>query len=345
MRLHRSLALGATVLLLTAGCTATPEPRPEPTASASASPTPTPTAEPIVEPDAAFDVTCADVAAAMAPIVGEASAPVEPVLSVDSAPSWYPGPAQHMFQRAGGIACSAGGEGAGWEVTIVPDAPSVIQGATERQGYWGPRAQCEDGRCAFEIPDGDVLLSASVVTPGLQSADTARLEEALRSLAATAAASVHDIELADSEIVGAHCERFMTVDEVNLLAGADDAALYTDFGGWGIPAEVYQVVNGARICYFASEGSEYEGNAYLLITWLPAGAWAFEREAGDPVAVEGADDAKVSMGAHGQRALDLRIGTDWIRLTTYDNGAGADDPLPFAQRLVQNLTVGRPAPQ
>lgn len=347
MRLCSLIVLGTAALLLVSGCTAEPTPKPtgSPSASASATPSGTPTPEPAVEPESAFDVSCDDVAATMAELLGEPSTPVEPVLSVVSAMSWLPGPAQHMFQRAGGIACSTGDMERNWEVTIVPDAQAVIAGATERQGFWGEAASCEGGRCGFELPDGDVLLSATVVDPDLGTGDTARIEEALRQLAASAASSTREVEYVESEIVGAPCERYVTPEQVNAAFGASDAVLFSDFGGWGIPAEVYQVVNGSRICYFKSAGSEYEGPNYLMLTTLPAGAWAFEKLDGDPVEVEGAEAAKASTGERGENILDVRVGLDWIRFMTYDNGSGAADPAPLAETVVRNLTVGHTAPE
>ncbi|MFJ4999909.1 hypothetical protein ACIP5T_17290 [Microbacterium sp. NPDC088619] len=347
MRLRSLIVLGTAAVLLLSGCTGEPTPEVKPSASPSesSSQTPTPTPEPIVAPETAFAVSCDDVAETMAELVGEPSTPVEPMLSVVSAMGWLPGPAQHMFQRAGGIACSAGDAERNWEVTIVPDAQAVIAGATERQGYWGETASCEGGRCAFELPDGDVLLSATVVDPDLAADDSAPIEEALRGVAAAAAASAREVEYVDSDIVGAPCERFVTPEQVNAAFGVTDASLFTDFGGWGIPAEVYEVVNGSRICYFKSAGSEYEGSSYLMLTTLPAGAWAFETLDGDPVEVEGADDARASTGEHGEGILDVRVGLDWIRFMTYDNGSGAADPAPVAETVVRNLTVGHTAPE
>lgn len=350
MRLSRLFVLGTVAAILLAGCSAEPAPKPEPTASESAavtpSPTPTPTLEPIAAPEPAFDVTCDDVAAEMAALVGEPSTPVEPVMSVVSTMSWIPGPAQYMFQQVGGIACTAGEEAdRRWEVTIVPDAQTVIQGATERQGYWGEQAGCADGICTFEFPDGDVLLSATVFEPGIGADETARVDEAMRRLAAGAAATVRDVERIDSDIVGAPCERYITEQQVNEQFGVSDAMLYTDFGGWGIPAEIYHVANGAGICMYRTSAGEYEGPTYLLLTALPGGAWAFEQQAGTPAAVEGADAAKTSTGEHGESFLDVQVGGDWIRLVTYDDGAGAVDPTPSAESVVRNLTVGQPAPQ
>jgi len=346
MRLRSFLVLGTAALLLVSGCTPEPAPTPRPTASPSASVTPTPTPEPIVEPETAFDVTCDDVAAEMRALVGEPETPVEPVLSVVSTMSWIPGPGQHMFQRAGGIACSAGATyDRSWEVVLVPGAEAVIAGATERQGYSGEQARCEDRLCTFEFPDGDVLLTATVGAAGLGDADTARIEEAMRRLAASAASTQHEVAYSDSDIVGAPCERFITEQEVGERVG-EEVLLFNDFGGWGIPAEVYHYVNGSQTCYYTSATGDLDSiSSHLMITTLPAGAWAFEKLDGAPVEVEGADAAKTSVGEHGENILDVRVGIDWIRFKTFDNGSGAADPAPLATTAVRNLTVGHTAPQ
>nr|WP_201471229.1 hypothetical protein [Microbacterium hydrocarbonoxydans] len=348
MRLRSLAVLGTVALLLMSGCSAEPAPDPTPPApsSASATPAPTPTTQPIAAPEAAFDVTCDDVAAEMSALFGEPSAPVQPVLSVVSTMGWIPGPAQHMFQQVGGIACSADSEvDRRWEVTIVPDAQAVIEGATERQGYWGEQAGCSDGSCTFEFPDGDVLLSATVFEPGVTAAETGAVEAAMRRLAADAAATVRQVGRIDSDLIGAPCERFITEQQVNEQFGVSDAVIYSDFGGWGIPAEIYHVANGSRICMYRTAASEYEGPTYLLLTSLPGGAWAFEQQAGISATVEGADAAKTSTGEHGENFLDVRVGADWFRIVTYDDGSGAPDPTPSAESVVRNLTVGQPAPQ
>ena len=345
MRLRPLLMLGMAALLVLTACAPEPAPSPTPTRSPAATPTSTPTPDPIVEPETAFDVTCDDVAAEMAALVGEPTTAVSGTLSVVSSSSWTPGPMQYAFQRAGGIACSAGDHPRYWEVTMVPGADSVIAGATERQGYFGEQRRCENAFCAFEFPEGDVLLSASITDPALGDDDADRVGAALGRLASAAAASIHDVEYVDSDIVGLPCERLITPQQVAAAVG-DDVKLFTDFGGWGIPAEVYQVVNGSRICYYTSgEGDLGSLASYLGITTLPAGAWAFEHQGGEPEEVAGAVAAKASAGEHGERILDVRVGSDWIRFTTYDNGSGASDPRPFAETAVQNLTVGVTAPQ
>ncbi|MFB4350018.1 hypothetical protein [Microbacterium sp. CR_7] len=346
MRPRPLLVLGAAAALLLSGCAS--EPTPEPTRSPSEStptPTATPTPDPVVAPEAAFDVTCDDVAAEMAGLLGEPSTPVAAALSVVSASSWTPGPMQYAFQRAGGIGCSAGDVPGYWEVSIVPGAESVIAGATERGGYFGEQRRCEVGVCVFEFRDGDVLLSASLADPALGAGDVERIGEALARLASLAAGSLRDVAHIDSEIVGMPCERFITEEQVATIAG-EDVTLFTDFGGWSVTSEVYQVVNGSRICYYTSaEGDLGSARSYLGITTLPAGAWALEKQGGTPIEIEGAESAKTSTGPHGENILDVRVGVDWIRLFTYDNGSGASDPRPLAEQVVRNLTVGPTAPQ
>lgn len=345
MRPRSLLVFSAVALLLLSGCAPTPEPDPTPSTSESADPatTPTPTPEPIVEPETAFDVTCDDVAAEMAPLVGEVAGEVEAALSSVSMPNWYPGPARHAFSRAGGVACSAGDEERSWEVTILPGAQAVTDGAADRGGYWGEEARCEEsGMCFFQVIDGDILVSGQVVDPELTADDAEPIAAALRRLGASATETAKDVELPPSDIVGADCARFLTTDE--LATELDTEVFLIDtFGGWGIPSEVYQTVNGARICYYASGESEYESQGYLMVTTLPGGAWAFERiEGGSEVDVEGADVALSGTDEFDRPVLDLRVGLDWIRLTTYE-GSGVRDLTPVAELIVQNYTVGRPA--
>lgn len=345
MRLRPLLVLGTAALVLLTACAPEPVPSPTPTGSSSAAPTPTPIPDEVVEPEAAFDVSCDDVAAEMAGLVGEPSTPVDSALSVVSASNWTPGPMQYTFQRAGGIGCSAGEHPRYWEVTIVPGAESVIAGAAERDGYYGEQRRCETGVCVFEFPVGEALLTATIFDPEVGGSDTDRVGEALTRLASRAAESLRSVEYVDSDLVGVPCERFITPQQVGATVG-EDVVLFTDFGGWSITSEVYQVVNGARICYFTSaDGDLGSLRSYLGITTLPAGAWAFEKQGGAPVEVAGAEAAKSSEGLHGENILDLRVGLDWIRLVTYDNGAGATDPMTYAPTVVQNLTVGMTAPQ
>lgn len=298
-----------------------------------------------MEPAPAFDVTCGDVADAVAAVIGEPSTPVLPVMSTVSTMGWIAGPAQYMFQRAGGIACSAGGTDGFWEIALFPGAEAVIAGVDSRIGV--PMSEgggCSaDGYCGFEITAGDVHLSAYFVDPDLDEATSAGLDAALRGLVATAAEDTRDVEIADSDIVDARCERFFTIEELSTLLGTE-VVQFSDFGGWGVPAEVYNVVNRASHCLYVSPDAGDEVSNSLQITTLPAGAWAFERQEGTPVVVEGADEAKTSAGEHGETHLDLRVGPDWIRMTTYD-GSASSDPLAIAVRLVRNLTVGHLAPQ
>ena len=298
-----------------------------------------------MEPTPAFDVTCDDVTAELTTLVGAPAGPVAETLSLVSSPNWYPGPALYAFQRPGGIACSTGDDERSWEVTIVPGASTVTEGAASRGGYFGEEARCEDsGMCFFQLIEGDVLVSGLVVEPGLAAGDAPRIEEGLRRLGTSAVASVRAVEVAPSEIAGVECTQFLTADELGEVLGGD-AFLIDSFGGWGIPSEVYQIVNGSRICYYASGENEYESQGYLTITTLPGGAWAFERiEDGSPVDIAGVDAALTGVDEFERPVLDIRIGSDWIRLTNYE-GSGISDLSSLAEQIVQNFTAGRPAPQ
>lgn len=342
MRLRLLSALGTVALLALVGCTSPPsasEPKPSSTPPvASVSP---PAAE-IVPPETAFDLSCDDVGAQLSAVLGDVG-PVAPVLSTVSTMNWIPGPAQHMFARAGGLACSTGDETRSWEVTVVPHAQAVVDGAAERGGYWGETASCsEGGHCSFTIFVDDVLVSAAVTDPSKQD-DTAALaiDAALRQVAARAAETQREVTAAPSKIVNVGCERMLTAAELGELLSSD-VWLIQDFGGWGIPAEIYEIVNGSDICYYTSGPDEYEAQGYLMITSLPAGAWAFEQQEGTSVEVEKADAAITGTDAMGRPVLDLRVGTDWIRLAGYDP---AIDLAPIAETVARNIAVGRPAPQ
>ncbi|MEV8264996.1 hypothetical protein [Microbacterium sp. NPDC077057] len=340
MRPRALLALGAVAVLLLSGCA--PEPEVKPTGTPSAAITPAPTDAAAQAPTPAFDVDCADVEAAMSAAGGDVGGEVAEVLGVWSSPSWYPGPAQHMFQRAGGIACSAGTAEHNWEVTILPGAEETVAGAESRGGYYGEESRCETGGyCFFQLLDGEVLVSATVVDPEKGPDDTAAFEEALRALGAAAMASLREVDVPESPVEGVDCTRFLTATE---LAEQVDAEVYVvdAFGGWSIPAEVYQERNGARICYYASGDDEYAAQGYIMLTTLPGGAWAFdELEGEEEIEVEGADAARAGVDELRRPVLDLRVGADWLRLTTFD-GSGIDDLAPIAATIADDFAVARP---
>ncbi|MEZ7755574.1 hypothetical protein O5Y58_08675 [Microbacterium paraoxydans] len=340
MRPRALLALGAVAVLLLSGCAPEPEVKPTGTPTAVATVAPIPASA--QAPTPAFDVDCADVAEAMSGSAGEVEGEVAEVLGVWSSPSWYPGPAQHMFQRAGGIACSAGTAEHNWEVTILPGAEETITGAESRGGYYGEESRCESGGyCFFQLVDGDVLVSATVVDPEKGPDDTAMLEEALRGLGAAAVASLREVEVSESAVEGVDCTRFLTATE---LAEQVDAEVHVidAFGGWSIPAEVYQERNGARICYYASGDDEYAAQGYIMLTTLPGGAWAFDGLAdGEEIAIEGADAARAGVDELRRPVLDLRVGADWLRLTTFE-GSGIDDLAPIGAAIADDFSVARP---
>lgn len=335
------LALGLT------GCTATPEPRPTKTSAASSpTPSPTPTEEPIVAPEAAFDLDCDDVATAMSGLVGETGARVSSRLPETSNPNWYPGPAQYMMQRANGIACSSEGAEIQWDVVVLPDADLIVDGITDR-GYEVPNGtRCEEAYgCWITIVRDDVLVTARTASPST-TADGSRVQEVFDGLLSTALESRRDVPYIASDLAGVACERLLTPEELQERLGApvvlvDPASL----GGWGIPAEVYNARNDSRMCMYSTGTDIYWSTTHLTITMLPAGAWAFEEMGGEPAVVAGADEAKTSTDVYGNAALDIRVGLDWLRVTTYESGDSAADAVALAEMIVEHFTLGRPAPQ
>lgn len=335
------LALGLT------GCTATPEPRPTKTSAASSpTPSPTPTEEPIVAPEAAFDLDCDDVATAMSGLVGETGARVSSRLPETSNPNWYPGPAQYMMQRANGIACSSEGAEIQWDVVVLPDADLIIDGIVDRGYEVSTGTRCEQTYgCSTTIVRDDVLVTARAASPST-TADGSRMEEVIEGLLSAAVESRRDVPYIASDLAGVACERLLTPEELQERLDApvvlvDPASL----GGWDIPAEVYNARNDSRMCMYSTGTDIYWSTTHLTITMLPAGAWAFEEMGGEPAVVTGADEAKTSTDVHGNAALDVRVGLDWLRVTTYESGDSAADAVALAEMIVEHFTLGRPAPQ
>ncbi|WEK61700.1 MAG: hypothetical protein P0Y60_02745 [Candidatus Microbacterium colombiense] len=93
MRLRPLALLAVVAVLMVTGCAPEAEVAPSPSPSAaSPTPTPTPTEEPIVAPTPAFDVTCDDVNAVMADLMGAAVGGEKDSLGLTSSPNWYPRP-------------------------------------------------------------------------------------------------------------------------------------------------------------------------------------------------------------------------------------------------------------
>lgn len=348
MRLRPVFVTGLAAVLLLSGCSAPPEPEPEPTASPSVSSTPT--TAPVVDPEAAFDVTCGDVEAEMTALIGESEEPVQERLSLAEAPGWYPGPAQYMFQRPGGIACSTGGIDAdGWEITIIPGARLAIDGLVEH-GYTDNLTSCDGGRCHVMAREGDVLVSGSIRGSSLSAADAAGVDTAMLRLAGLASESQREVEFFDSELAGTTCLQLLRPEELSQDWGVHaELQIGLEFGGWGVPAHIYQIIDETPLCYYSSAVGDYEADPYLTITGLPGGAWAFDLiEGRAPVEVPGADAAMSGtddMLPQGRAYLDLLVGSDWIRLTTYEEGEGSRDLTAIAPQIVEYLSKGRPAPQ
>lgn len=308
-------------------------------------------------PEVAFDVTCADVNVVVANLLGASVGREKDVVGLTSGPNWYPGPAQHMMQQAGGIACSAGDPDrfdsestpeSYWGIAVVPNAQRIIDGATERGagGNVDIGIRCSPNSCTFNLRDGDVLLSGSLSSPALTSGDEDRVRAALEGLLASAASTLRDVEEGPSEISGVRCEALLTAEEVAAELGTHvEIVEFTKLGGWGIPAEVYYVTDGSQLCLYAEGQDVYNDATLVSLTTLPSGGWAFEElDGGSAVTIAGADAALTSVDFYGRSVLDVRVGADWLRFTTFE-GQAAADMTSIATMAVEHLTRGRPAPQ
>lgn len=108
------------------------------------------------------------------------------------------------------------------------------------------------------------------------------------------------------------------------------------FGGWGYPAHAYFTVGLAQQCVFFDENGEgeYERDTPVMVTTLPAGAWAFDRVDGRmPVDVEGADKAYAGTTHYGE-FIDILVDADWVRITTSETVTATTD---IASAVAQNL--------
>lgn len=356
MRLRLLAPLGLATVLVMAGCTPAPDVSPSPSASAP-DPTPTPTEEPIVAPEAAFDVTCSDVNSAVAGVLGASVGGEKDVLGLTSTPIWYPGPAQYMMQQAGGIACSAGDpvqldpnstSPADWSIAVVPNAQAIIDGAAERgaSDIPGDGIRCYTGSCTIELRDGDVLMTGSLRSSALVESDADRVREAMAGVLASAVATLRDFEPGQSKIAGARCETLLTAQEASEILGREVVIMdYTELGGWGTAAEIYFASEGAQYCMYATGPDPYGDPTLVALTTLPSGAWAFEKlDAGSPVSLTGADAALTGVDFYGRTVLDARVGADWLRFTV-PVGEDASSVTSVAEATIEHLTRGRPAPQ
>ncbi|MFJ6533508.1 hypothetical protein [Microbacterium sp. NPDC091662] len=354
MHLRPLAVVSLVAVFVMTGCSPAPEVSPSPWASST--PTPTPTVEPILAPVAAFDVTCAEVDSVTTGLLGESLGGVSETMGLTSSPNWYPGPAQYMMQRAGGIACSAGdparfdsqSQDTYWSVAMVPDAQMILDGAASRgaAGNVDIVVRCYEGGCMFTLRDGDVLLTGALTAPDLVEGDQDRVREAMEGLLATAAGTLRDFEYGASEIAAARCETMLTGEEVSALVGTHvEIVEFTTLGVWGIPAEVYYVNGGGQYCMYAEGSDIYHDATLVTLTTLPSGAWAFEElDGGSPVSIEGADTALSGTDFYGRSVLDVRVGADWLRFTTSE-GEDASTMTSIATMAVEHLTRGRPAPQ
>lgn len=340
--------LTGVLVMLLAGCTATP---PAGSEADTASPTPvsaspTPTTAQSEKPQSVFDIDCVEISTTLSAFTGQPADAVEETLGLVSGPNWYPGPAQLMASRAGGIACSYDGvmddvgNQSGWRIMIVPQAQSIID-ALGAEGYLDPKTECREGGCALFARNGDALLSGEIVASGVTPDDVDEANAFAQSLVDHAAQSQEmDFTVAPSPLAGAECTDLLPPDQVSSLWGVE-AEVDFRFGGWSVPAQVYVVMNGGAFCVYSSDAGSYESDLYVSITDLPAGAWALPHDdAEEEIMIAGADAAWAGTDAtyEGRPFIDLDVGGDWVRLTGFSQAPGRD-LAAVAEVVAENLAA------
>jgi hypothetical protein len=337
---------GALVVLLS-GCTAAPTPEQE-TASPipETSPSPAPSAAQSERPQSVFDIDCAEISETLSAFTGDPADAARETLGFVSAPNWYPGPAQLMAPRAGGVACSYDGEmredgrETGWSVMIIPRAQSTID-ALAAEGYSDQTTECHEGGCVLFARNGDALLSGVIAASGVTPDDSDEVSAFTQVLVDQAAASQEpEFTVAPSPLAGAECTDLLQPEQIGTLWGVE-AEVSDQFGGWSVPTEVYIVVNGAALCSYSSNAGSYESDLYVVITDLPAGSWALPHDdARAEITIAGADAAWAGTDAmhEGRPFIDLEVDGDWIRLTGFSQ-APERELAAVAETVAENLAV------
>jgi hypothetical protein len=332
--------LSAAVLLVSlSGCAPSPEPTPTATlAVPDPTPSPTPSEAPASAPESAFDLPCDDVLHEMIGLFGTPAAPVLEHLWVQESPNWYPGPAQYMFQRAGGVICSYDDGEVAWQVTAIPGAQAALDDlAAEGYDDHDQSSYCADASCTIIVREGDALLEARVLAPELGESDLDRVRDVVAVLATRAAETATEVDIVPSAIHEATCEQLLAPGSVTELWSVP-AKIDDDFGGWGIPASVYWNRDGARACIYNEIPGSYEGEQYLTLTTLPAGRWASELPTGrSAVDVAGADGAYAGVDEYDRSFVDVVVGEDWVRVSASDRAA--EELTPVAAVVARNMAA------
>lgn len=314
-----ALGFGAALAVVLTGCTGTPEPDPS-----SPAPSATPTQVPAEGPDdgspaGAFEIDCSDIAPAMSEFAGTPADEVVPALGLAGSPGWYPGPAQYLAQRAGGIACSydgavdAQGMQHGWSMMILPGAQAIVDALA-----WFPEqtSTCDPGSCTLTAREGDALLVGRIDLPEITPDDTDDVRRLAQQWVDKASATQQDEPFVPkaSPLAGTGCEALLPPGDLSALWGVD-AGVQDQFGGWDAASEAYFVIGGATLCIYSSDPGDYDAEQYLMLTDLPGGTWAFEHPLGrTPVDVAGADAAYRGGDDHSE-FIDILVAEDWVRLT------------------------------
>ena len=293
---HRALVF-ATLVLLTgtlAGCVA--EPPTAPTAAPTAPPTITATPD-VPTPTTRFDLDC-DSLASTATVAAFISEPIEKQDPLGNYSEQSPElPRLTFIEAMGGLVCdwsngtssfSASGipgpPYVGASVMILPEADAQF---AKFQAVQRPTTelQCSaSGQgCVFDVLVNGYWLSVQmqgvVFNDTTSDAPPTLVSEFINAIdslvSALAVPAPRWSPPTGTVALGTDCESIISASEVqSALALTDEPSVERPGGGWSIWAGATVESGGGRCSWSTSDGGVYYGG----ISWLPAGAWAAEKQ-------------------------------------------------------------------
>lgn len=319
---------------------------------ASETPTPAPTSSgpESVAPASRFDLRCADLQPAVLAALSQPATPIADRPSIVSSQSWLPGPGQHVFEQDGALYCEFGDplSRTQWaEIEIVADGSGPF---SDRPVYDFPEGACridDIGICERAILAADVYVEVSIQDAGAGTDE--ELEASFALLVDTIAAQAAAAAGGSAEPISRtlRCEDILPPAALGPLANAD-LEIVRPSGGWSIEHWLLSDRWGAEPCSYTPAGSSTDYHVVGGITWLPGGAWAFDRLTADdilPLSVDAEAKTTCPPAAGHSCWVDVLVGDVWVRYFAAEfTSAGPDfrsHATAVAEEIAANLVALR----
>lgn len=229
---------------------------------------------------------------------------------------------------------------AGVIVSVLPRPETGWTERAARYGLPGEGGHCLETGCWANLEVGDAWVSVEALgdEPGASNPEAWQnlLDAIIEAVnAAGPATAPGESELASMGSVQ-DCDAIIPVDAVRSITGRPETErVPLEGGGWSDWAEARYHFGDPR-CHWGI-GEEHVAG----LEWLGGGHWAYERMllAGTSSPVEiagiGAEDAATirCVEGAGSCAVDLRLGSDWFSVRSYD----PDTAIALAEVMVANL--------